>query len=240
MNDTNKMTIWFIAGFLVLVVAGVTVAYIVSGGAGGGPAGSGASSTFVATTVPAITAADWTQGAANAKVSVIEYGDFECPACGAYNPIIKQLVQTYGGQVQFAFRNFPLYQVHPDASISSQAAEAAGLQGKYWQMHDLLYQNQATWSVVDPSAVVAKYFDGYAQSLGLDVNKFNQDINTTAVMNKIQADVAGGTAAQIDHTPTFFVNDAQIQNPAGLDAFKQVIDQALAAAGSAAASSTPK
>ncbi len=231
MNDANKMTIWFIAGFLVLVIAGVIVAYVASGGTGGSM-GANASSTFVATTVPPVTAADWTQGNKNAKVSVIEYGDFVCPACGAYNPIVDQLIQNYGDQVLFAFRNFPLYEIHPDAGISAQAAEAAGLQGKYWEMHDLLYQNQATWSTVDASSVVSQYFDGYAQSLGLDVNKFNQDINATSVLDKIQTDVAGGTAAQIDHTPIFFVNDVQIQNPASYDDFKTIIDQVLAAASS--------
>ncbi len=241
MNDTNKMTVWFIAGFLVLVIAGVTVAYIVSGGAGGSGSGvANTSSTFLATTVPAITAADWTQGAAPAaaKVSVIEYGDFECPACGAWSPIVNQLIQTYGSQgnqVVFAFRNYPLYNVHPDAQISAQAAEAAGLQGgqvKYWQMHDLLYTNQATWSVIDPASVVAKYFDGYAQQLGLDLTKFHQDMNSTAVANKIAADVASGNAAQIDHTPTFFLNGVQIPNPTSQDDFKKTIDAALAAAGS--------
>ncbi len=232
MNDTNKMTIWFIAGFLVLVIAGVTVAYVVSGGAGGSGSGANANSTVAATTVPAIAAADWTQGNKAAKVSVIEYGDFECPACGAYNPIVNQLIATYGSQVLFSFRNFPLYTIHPDAGISAQAAEAAGLQGKYWEMHELLYKNQLAWSVVDPSAVVSKYFDGYAQQLGLDVKKFDQDITSSAVTNKIAADVASGNAAQIDHTPTFFVNNAQIANPASADAFKQVIDAALVAASS--------
>ena len=239
MNDTNKMTMWFIGGFLVLVIAGVTIAYIASGGAGGsGSAAANASSTFVATTVPPIGPADWTQGNPTAKVSVIEYGDFECPACGAYNPVMDDLIKTYGSQVLFAFRNFPLYTIHPDAGISAQAAEAAGWQGKYWPMHELLYQTQATWSTVAAGQVVSQYFNGYAQQLGLNVSKFDQDINSTAVTNKIAADVASGNAAQIDHTPTFFVNNAQIQNPTSEDAFKQVIDAALAAAGSASPMAT--
>jgi protein-disulfide isomerase len=233
------MTVWFIVGFLVLVIVGVTVAYVVSGGANGtGSGAANASSTFVATTVPAITAADWTQGNKNAKVSVIEYGDFECPACGAYNPIVDQLITTYGSQVLFSFRNFPLYTIHPDAGIAAQAAEAAGLQGKYWPMHELLYADQATWSVVDPSTVVSQYFNGYAQQLGLNVAQFDQDINSGAVTNKIAADVASGNAAQIDHTPTFFVDDVQIQNPASESDFEQVINAALTAAGSPTPQST--
>ena len=88
---------------------------------------SNASSTFVATTVPAITAADWTRGDQNAKVSMIEYGDFECPACAEYAPLMDQLVAAYGTRVLFAFRNFPLYSIHPNAGIAAQAVEAAGL-----------------------------------------------------------------------------------------------------------------
>ena len=232
MNDSNKITIYFIVGFLVLVIAGVTIAFIASGGNTNGSAGSNASSTFVATTIPAITLTDWTQGNKNAKVTVVEYGDYECPACGAWSPIVDQLIQKYGSQVEFAFRNYPLTQIHPDAQIGSQAAEAAGLQGKYWPMHELLYQNQTTWSVIDPGAVVSKYFDGYAQQLGLDVKRFNQDINSKTVTDKIAADVASGDAAQIDHTPTFFLNLKQIPNPSSQTDFETVIDQALAAASS--------
>jgi protein-disulfide isomerase len=230
----NTITIWFIVGFLVVVTIGVIVAAIVSGGV----SPTTPSSTFQATTVPPISSTDWTQGSPTAKVSLIEYGDYECPACGAYYPIVKQLLSDYGNQVYFAFRNFPLYTIHPDAGIASQAAEAAGLQGKFWQMHDLLYTNQSTWSIVSPSVVVAQYFDGYATSLGMNVAKFDSDMNSSAVMNKIQADVNSGTTAQIDHTPTFFVNNTQIENPTSYDDFKSVLDAALGSTSSTIASSS--
>jgi len=184
----------------------------------------------VVTTAPAITAADWKGGNPDAKITLIEYGDFECPACGAYFPMVQQLVANYSSTVLFVFRNFPLYQAHPDAGISAQAAEAAGLQGKYWQMNNLLYEKQSEWSSISPDQVVSQFFDGYAQSLGLNVNTFNADISSSTVMNKIQADVNGGTSAQIDHTPTFFVNLTQIQNPASYAAFASVLDQALGTA----------
>jgi len=225
-TDTNKITIWFIGGFVVLIIGGLIVAGIYSAGSSSGSP----SSAFVATTAPVITAADWKEGNPNAKVTVIEYGDFECPACAAYLPIMQQLVANYSSTVLFVFRNYPLYQEHPDAGISAQVAEAAGLQGKYWQMNNLLYEKQSEWSSISPDQVVSQFFDGYAQSLGLDVNKFNADISSSTVTNKIQADVNGGTSAQIDHTPTFFVNLAQIRNPVSYADFASVLDKALGTA----------
>jgi protein-disulfide isomerase len=233
----NKITLWFIGGFLVVVAVLVIIAAAMSGTGTGNPTST--PTGFVATTVPPITAADWQEGnTTSSKVSVIEYGDFECPACGAYFPIMQQLLANYGSQVNFVFRNFPLYTIHPDAGIAAQAAEAAGLQGKYWPMHDLLYENQNTWVNATPSSVVAQYFNGYAQSLGLNVSAFDSDINSSKVTNKIQTDVNSGNAAQVDHTPTFFLNLAQIPNPASYSDFASVLDQALAAAGSASSTSS--
>jgi len=229
-GQANKTTIWFIVIFLVVVTAGVIIAGAYSSKTSSGNGNSG----FVTTTAPAITVSDWTEGNPNAKVSFIEYGDFECPACGEYNPVVKQLVQNYSSTVLFVFRNFPLYTIHPFAGISAQAAEAAGLEGgvaKYWAMNDLLYTKQSEWSVnsgLTPQQVVSQYLDGYAQSLGLDVNTFNTDINATSVSQKIQTDVAGGTSAQIDHTPTFFINRKQIPNPASLSDFDTILNAALA------------
>jgi protein-disulfide isomerase len=141
---------------------------------------------------------------------------------------MDQLFQQYQSKVLFAFRNFPLYQIHPNAEVSAQAAEAAGIQGQYWQMHALLYKNQNDWASDTSGDVVTKYFDVYAQQLGLDVSKFNSDVNSTAVKGKVQADTVLGNQAQIDHTPTFFVNGVQIENPTSYADFRSVIDAALA------------
>ncbi|MGD1003057.1 MAG: thioredoxin domain-containing protein [Minisyncoccia bacterium] len=233
-GQANKATIWFIVGFIVVVTAGAIIAGAYSSGTASSSNSNTASSTFVATIAPAITATDWTEGNPNAKVSLIEYGDFECPACGEYFPIVEQLVQNYSSTVQFVFRNFPLYTIHPFAGISAQAAEAAGLEGgvaKYWAMNGLLYTKQSEWSLnsaLTPQQVLSQYLDGYAQSLGLDVNTFNNDINATSVMQKIQTDVSGGTTAQIDHTPTFFVNLKQIPNPTSLQDFENTLNAAIA------------
>jgi protein-disulfide isomerase len=224
----NKATIWFVVGFTVVVAVGLVILGVVYGTGSSSTPNSG----FVATTAPAITASDWTIGSSTAPVTLIEYGDFQCPACGAYYPVVKQLLADEGNNVYFIFRNYPLYTLHPDASIAAQAAEAAGLQGKYWEMHDTLYTNQATWSAATPGDVVSKYFNSYATSLGMDVAKFDQDINSNQVLNRIQSDVAGGNTASIDHTPTFFVNLKQIPNPTSYADFKSTIDQAVSAAAS--------
>lgn len=218
--DRNTQ-VWIIGGFVALVIVAVVAATLAS--KGGEPA-----SNFVGTTTTPLDASDHVKGDASSSVSVIEYGDFECPACGAWEPAFEQLETTYGTRVKFIFRNFPLTQLHPNAMIAAQAAEAANLQGKYWQMHDLLYQKQNEWTNTPNDQVVAKNFDGYAHSLGLDVAKFNADINSAAVKARIQRDVDSGNAAQVNHTPTFFVNLQQIQNPNSPQQFAQVLDQELA------------
>jgi protein-disulfide isomerase len=137
-------------------------------------------------------------------------------------------MQEYGDRVIFVFRNFPLVQIHQNAMISAQAAEAAGLQGKYWEMHDLLYEKQTEWSNAAVDKVVAQHFQGYAQSLGLDVQKFLADIEGDAVKQKIEKDISAANAAEVDHTPTFFINLAQIPNPQNYAQFTAAIDAALA------------
>jgi protein-disulfide isomerase len=217
----RKTEFWIIGIFVAIIVVATIAAALFGSSAPSKP-------QFNATNVPPLTASDWTRGDATAKVSLIEYGDFQCPACGEYEPIVEQLTKDYGTRVLFAFRNFPLFQIHQDAMIGAQAAEAAGLQGKYWEMHDLLYKKQSEWSAEPASTVVSKFFNGYAQSLGLNVAKFDTDISSSVVTAKVQKDLASGNAAKIDHTPTFFINLTQIPNPANYAGFKAVLDAALA------------
>jgi len=160
----------------------------------------------------------------SAKVTLVEFGDYECPACGEYNPIIKQLLADFSGKINFVFRNFPLTQ-HANAFISSQAAEAAGLQGKFWQMHDKLYESVNDWSA---SSDAKSIFIGYAQALGLDVNKFKTDIDSSAVKNKIQNDTNNGNLINLSETPTFYLNGVKIGSLTGNYAdFKKIISGQL-------------
>jgi len=224
MTNEQRTQLWIAGIFLVLII-GITIIATLASGNAVTPASS---ADFTATQTSALSTTDHTRGATNATVSLMEYGDFQCPACGAYEPLVEQLFKTYGDKVQFVFRNFPLYQVHQDAGIAAQAAEAAAIQGKYWEMHDLLYSTQATWSTVGATDVVSKYFDGYAKSLGMNVSKFDTDINSTAVKAKVDADATLGNTAQVNHTPTFFINLTQIPNPQSYADFTKVIDAALA------------
>ncbi len=242
-SSTNRTTAWFVVGLIVLVTGVVIVAGAMSSNSGGN--GGATPPGFVATTAPAITASDHILGNPNAKVTLIEYGDFECPACGDYEPAVMQIVNNFSSSIEFVFRNYPLTTIHPFAMLSAEAAEAAGMMGgpsKYWAMHDLLYAKQGEWSTnsnLTPAQVTSQYLDTYAQSLGLDVATFNADMNSSQVSDKIQADIAGGNAAQINHTPTFFVNLEQIPNPSSYADFQTVIEAALASSSAPVASSSP-
>ena len=177
------------------------------------------------TPAPVSTTTDHIEGSADAPVTLIEYGDFQCPACGDYAPIIGQLFAAEGSTtLRVVFRNFPLPQ-HQNALISAQAAGAAGNQGKFWDMYRLLYAGQLAWQ--DQSDADARTtFDGYATTLGLNMAQFDADIDSAAVKTKIQDDQAEGQTLAISYTPTFFVNGKVIENPQGYDAFKAAIDAA--------------
>ncbi len=219
--DSSDFTPWIFTGIIVLLTVGLIVLIFAYG--------NGSSGTAKETTVPALTQEDWTHGPNDAKVSIIEYGDFQCPACAAYYPLFLELENYYKDKsVIFAFRNFPLYQVHKNAEISAKASEAAGLQGKYWEMHDKLYKDQISWGDA-PQKKAMEQFDDYAKSLNLDLDKLHKDMESASVKNKIEKDVKSASDAFVDHTPTFFINLKQIKNPTSLDEFKKIIDDALAA-----------
>ena len=165
------------------------------------------------------------KGAGNKGVTLIEYGDFQCTACKSYYPMIKQVKESYGDDITFQFRHFPLTQIHPQAFAASRAAEAAGKQGKFFEMHDMLFENQDSWSA---QSSVTPIFEGYAQELGLNIDQFKADVldaNTAAVIN---ADLKAGQAIGAISTPTFVLNGAKIENPKSLDEFKKVIDDEIA------------
>lgn len=155
--------------------------------------------------------ADHVTGNSSGKILFIEYGDFQCPSCEGAYPNVKTLISTYGDKVTFIFRNFPLTTIHPNARAAAAVAEAAGLQGKYWQMHDALYDNQNDWSSLDASKRTS-VFATYAQNLGLDMTKFNADLTGKPVDQKISFDQALGKSVGIHATPTFFLNGDQLDD----------------------------
>lgn len=158
--------------------------------------------------------ADHTAGSTDNKIIFIEYGDFQCPSCGGAYPGVKTLIQDYGDKVTFIFRNLPLTSIHPNAKAAAGVAEAAGLQGKYWEMHDMLYENQNDWSSLD-SSKRGSIFSQYATSLGLDIDKFNADLAGTAVNQKISFDQALFKTLNTDvATPTFFLNGEKLDTAA--------------------------
>jgi protein-disulfide isomerase len=174
-----------------------------------------------------VTAVDHVTGPADAPVTLIEYGDFQCPACGAYYPLVEKLITTDAStSVRLVFRHFPLPQ-HLNAPLAAQASEAASMQGKFWDMYNMLYQHQNDWAnLSDPHSV----FEGYAAAIGLDVAKFTIDIDSAAAKQVVSADQAEGETLGIDGTPTFFVNGKAITNPQSYDDFKNLILAAAAGA----------
>jgi len=161
-------------------------------------------------------------GKKDAKVTIVEFGDYECPACGVANPIIKQVIAAYANNpdVNVVFRNFPLPQ-HINAMISAQAAEAAAAQGKFWEMHDLLYEHQSDWVT---STTPLDVFTTYATQLGLDVQKFKNDVTSNAYTTIINKDIADATALNVSWTPSIYINGVLEQKIPTFEEFKSKID----------------
>lgn len=149
--------------------------------------------------------ADHVFGNKDSKVVLVEYGDYQCPGCGNAYPKVKSLTQKYQNQIAYVFRNFPLTTLHANALAAAAAAEAAGLQGKYWEMHDALYASQSSWENLSPSDRT-DYYANTAKDLGLNVDTFKNDMSSTKVSQKINFDIAMGKKAQIDGTPSFFLD----------------------------------
>ena len=148
------------------------------------------------------------RGPANAPVTIEEYSDFQCPTCGRMHPVVKQLLAKYPQQVRVVFRHDPLAQIHPYARVAARAAEAAGAQGKFWEMADLLYEKQAEWS---KAAQARPYFLQYAQQLGLDAGRFQQDIDGTTISMRVVHDERRAVSRKFQGTPTFVVNGRELR-----------------------------
>jgi protein-disulfide isomerase len=167
-------------------------------------------------------------GRADAPLLIEEYGDFQCPPCGFFHPILKKIEKEYETQVRVAFHHFPLRNMHKHAAEAARAAEAAALQGKFWQMHDLLFEKQNEWKDAPAARPI---FLNYARTLGLDIGKFTQDIDSVTINSRVMAHESHGAARGVTGTPTVFVNGREIpfQVITNYDSFRAVIERELAA-----------
>lgn len=169
------------------------------------------------------------RGNASAPVTLEEFGDFQCGACGSYHPELKKIETEYGDKLKVIFRELPLVTVHQHALLAAQAAEAAGLQGKFWEMHDKLYENQVTWT--EAKDLVPVFVD-YAKQIGLNPDQFMKDLNGEKVAARIFQDGKRAHSFGLKGTPSFFVNGKEAKDdqwkPEGL---RQMINDALGAAG---------
>jgi protein-disulfide isomerase len=170
---------------------------------------------------PVVTERDHVFGPADAPVTVLEYGDYECPYCrGAFRDV-HEMLDRYQGKIRFVFRNFPIQQVHPHAEQAAEAAEAAAAQGRFWQMYELLLQPYAR---LDNDALL-----DYAERIGLDLPRFRADITDQRYAGKIDDDVQEGLRNGVNQTPKFYVNGRRIDGKVPLENLEQEVRQAVAA-----------
>jgi protein-disulfide isomerase len=166
-----------------------------------------------------VTERDHAMGPADAPVTLVEYGDYECPDCGNAFPEIKRLIAECGARLRFVFRNFPQYSIHPHASIAAQAAEAAAAQGKFWEMHDVLYEHQRELGDVDISSLALR--------AGVEIYRFDADLASERFASRVAEDFASGQASGVTGTPTFFVNGVRYVGGRDYESLKRAIESVL-------------
>ena len=164
---------------------------------------------------------DHVVGSLEARVTVIEYADFECPICAATEPAVRQLLKLYGGGIRFVFRHFPIEDAHPHALLASEAAEAAGAQGKFWPMHDLLLANTAH--------LARQHLEGYASRIDLDLVRFRADLDDEVYRQRVREHQAGGRSSHLRATPAFFVDGVVEDISGGMRDLFGAVEAALAA-----------
>jgi protein-disulfide isomerase len=163
-----------------------------------------------------VSAHDHAEGPADAPWTLVEYGDYQCPYCGAAYPVVKRLQKRLGKKLRFVFRNFPLTQAHPYALMAAEAAEAAALQGKFWEMHDLLFEEQ---TLLKPEIIPL-----WAKRIGLDLDQFRNDIKQGVVEKRIKEDRQSGIRSGVNGTPTFFINGTRYDGPADYDSLLAALE----------------
>lgn len=172
-----------------------------------------------ALTVP-VSAADWSQGSTTAPHTLVEYSDFQCPSCATIEPLLKQLVKDHGQQVRLVYRHFPLEAIHQNSRIAAWAAEAAGKQGKFWEMSSALFNTQSTWGTdANPNI----FFEDLAYSVGLNTDQFKKDLKDQTLNDKVGAQIAGGKSAGLNATPSLFLDGILINLPANYEELVRLV-----------------
>ena len=168
-----------------------------------------------------VTDADHAKGRADAALTLVEYGDYQCPACGMAYPFVQEILQRNGDSLRFVFRNFPLSQAHPYASMAAQVAEGAATLGRFWQMHDWLYENQDRWTQRGAEGIA----DG-VEAVGLDPTQLQKALEDKQIAERVRHDFMGGVRSGVNGTPSFYL-DGQLY-AGGFDTLGQVVSQRLA------------
>ena len=169
-------------------------------------------------TVPVSVDRDHIQGSTAAPVTLLEYGDYECPYCGAAYPIVKQVQERMGERLRFVFRNFPITTAHPHAEQAAEAAEAAAAQGRFWEMHDYLYEHQRHLESTD--------LHGSAEQLGLDVDRFDRELAQHAYAERVHEDFMSGVRSGVNGTPTFYINGIRHDSSYDVDTLLAALERA--------------
>jgi len=228
-----KKTAYFVVGIILVFIIGFAfgrltagpTGAVVAGGSGGGLPSNGGSGVKISVSVDDAPFF----GDENAPITIIEFSDFECPFCARfYSQTLPQLKSEYGDTIIFYYRHFPLSQIHPEAEPSARAAECANDQGKFWEFHDLLFENQQLWARGDAEGT----FKNFAQQLSLDTSEFNSCFDSGKHKSKVQKDLQDGISAGVSGTPTFFVgNDkdgyTKLVGAQPFGAFQAAIEAAL-------------
>lgn len=209
-----------------LAILGVVVAVLIGAFILAGGKEDGGDTKFTGDPTQ-VQADDWVEGPSDSEVVLIEYGDFQCPGCGALFPELEQVKAELGNQFLFVFRHFPLVSIHPNAMAAHRAAEAAGQQARFFEMHDILFTRQNEWSQASNASAI---FEAYAEELQLNMDQFRTDVASEEVFARISMQMDSGNQLGISSTPSLLLNGQKIDNPANPGELKQVIQDAIDAA----------
>jgi len=198
-SSSNRAFLWWLIGIIGTIGLIFGLAQL-----GGGPTESAVSAALT------INDQDHVMGESTAPVTLVEYSDFQCPACAYYFPILKEVKEKAGAKLRVVYRHFPLRQTHKYAQIAAQAAVAAGNQGKFVEMHDILFDRQRSWPLATD---VTKTMKDYAAELELDAARFAEDLDSSATKDRVERDVTSGTSLRLLGTPTFYLNGKAFSTP---------------------------